>query len=222
TATEAQCVLDCASNVTTGINANATQRMVGPTEPDFNATYPYAKAPLPLRSPRFCQVGCAHFFGPAPVNTTCKGICDVTFMHNTSVGFNDWAEKARLECRDGCDIALLRCQAGYYCTNGSMLPCPAGTYRETSYGAVTACTPCPAGSYRAATLGREVSDCSLCPQGTFLNSTGSVTIHDCTRCPDGYYGDADGLAVCECITASSCEAMYDQFQRESQPFIGRW
>ena len=30
------------------------------------------------------------------------------------------------ECFDGCDIALLTCQTGYYCTDGGMLPCPAG------------------------------------------------------------------------------------------------
>ena len=48
-------------------------------------------------------------------------------------------EQARLECRDGCNIAVLRCQPGYSCAEGSMSRCGPGTYRNTSYDAISSC-----------------------------------------------------------------------------------
>lgn len=47
--------------------------------------------------------------------------------------------QARLECRDGCNIAVLRCQPGHSCVDGIMSPCTAGTYRNTSYDTITPC-----------------------------------------------------------------------------------
>ena len=64
-------------------------------------------------------------------------------------------EEAKLECHDGCDIALLICDAGYYCATGEMLPCGPGTYRASVTGiSIIAlslahrCTNCPKGRYR--------------------------------------------------------------------------
>lgn len=101
-----QCHQDCAGNTTSELVADAalnggtwsvwdTQRLVGPTEPavDLNATYPYARAPFPLPSHSFCQLGCSFFFAGSPQNTTCGGLCDDFYAHNVSVGINDYAEK---------------------------------------------------------------------------------------------------------------------------------
>lgn len=37
------------------------------------------------------------------------------YRYDAEGGYSDLAEVARYECYDGCDIALLRCQSGYYC-----------------------------------------------------------------------------------------------------------
>ena len=94
---------------------------------------------------------------------------------------------ARLECQDGCIMALMICQPGYYClqasfdekdaadglaekiihyTGGDMIPCPPGTYRDVSYDAVTECTPCPPNYFREDDNRRSLSSCSPCSAGT--------------------------------------------------------
>lgn len=47
--------------------------------------------------------------------------------------------QARLECRDGCNIAVLRCEPGYSCAGGIMSVCTPGTYRNTSYDMIDTC-----------------------------------------------------------------------------------
>lgn len=106
TATLEQCKLDCTGNTTVDLQTQArkngrywsiwdTQRLVGPTEPapELNATYPYARAPLPLPCASFCQLGCSFFFSSAPQNTTCCALCDDVYARNVSVGISDYAEK---------------------------------------------------------------------------------------------------------------------------------
>ena len=40
------------------------------------------------------------------------------------------------------------CQAGYYCPDGTLKPCPAGTYGNRSgLSTIDMCTDCPSGSY---------------------------------------------------------------------------
>ncbi|CAM9368201.1 unnamed protein product [Scytosiphon promiscuus] len=230
-----QCHLDCAGNTTAVLMADAalngrtwnvwdTQRLVGPTEPasELNATYPFARAPFPLPSTRFCRLGCSFFFAGSPRNTTCAGLCDKFYARNVSVGINDYAEKARLECRDGCNIAVLRCQPGHSCAHGIMSPCTPGTYRNISYDAITSCMECPEGTYRVEELGRGVDDCALCPVNTYQNTTGATASTDCVRCPDGYYAEEEGTAECICMTEDSCLPEWQNYQRDSMPHIGRY
>ena len=120
------------------------------------------------------------------------------------MGHNDLAEIARLECRDGCQMALKRCQPGYYCLQvsfveadatdassvapigymgGDMIPCPPGTYRNESYDAVAECIPCPPNHFREDIKGRNLSSCSKCPAGTSAIAPGSTSMKDCVRCP---------------------------------------
>ncbi|CAM9966952.1 unnamed protein product [Ectocarpus sp. 12 AP-2014] len=233
-ATLEQCHLDCAGNTTAKLVADAalnggswsvwdTQRLVGPTEPasEVNATYPYARAPLPLPFHSFCQLGCSYFFTGSPQNTSCSGLCDNFYARNASVGINDYAEKARLECRDGCNIAVLRCQPGYACADGVMSECSPGTYRNTSYDMINTCTQCPKGTYRAKGKGSGVDDCALCPVNTYQNTTGATAETDCIRCPDGFYAEEEGTAECSCVTEDSCLPEWQNFQRDSMPHIGR-
>ncbi|CAM9184313.1 unnamed protein product [Chrysoparadoxa australica] len=239
---EEQCQLDCAADHTaaelmalnpTAYDISETQRLVGPTAPPFEAEYPEARAPFPL-SAHFCKLGCSYFYALAPTTTACKAKCDATYAIPPSVGLSDWVRKATLECRDGCDIALQRCQPGYFCTGrqdwlavmtnslDAMTECPKGTYRDVTYDSVAECIDCPTGTYREQPRGRSLDSCSPCPKGTYQNTTGSFSAADCIRCPDGFFGEFEGMAECRCINEESCMPEWRDFQRESQPFIGRW
>lgn len=133
----------------------------------------------------------------APNNVTCKIQCAHEYRYKATVGYSDLAEEARLECEDGCDIALLLAEAGYYAVNGSMLECPAGTYRQsvnvtaivgpfpfispeialnvsTTLRSVTHCEDCPYGTYRSSPKGTSLSSCSKCPIGKYANQTGTT------------------------------------------------
>eukprot|EP00956_Cyclotella_meneghiniana_P001167 scaffold1327_cov65-Cyclotella_meneghiniana.AAC.6 len=169
----------------------------------------------------------------------CITQCDEKFSYNITVAYNDLIEIARLECRDGCQMALKRCQPGYYClqvsfnddmdsslllNGGDMIPCPAGTYRETSYEATTECLECPPNYYREDLKGKSPLDCSKCPANTF-SRRGSSSIHDCIRCPAGTFSVEAGF--CQCITPAACEEKQlpppaDAEKRDTVPYIGLW
>ena len=161
--TEDQCHLDCRS----------FDRPVGPTRPwdasdplrnplRLTRPYPYhdgANANDEYVFPEFCTLGCTYFFvssdsdeaaGGRSTLGQCLDQCDEKYSYNSSTPpYNDLAEMARLECRDGCLMALKRCQPGYYClqasfdekdaadglaensihyTGGDMIPCLPETY----------------------------------------------------------------------------------------------
>ena len=208
------------------------------------------QTPNPNPYSGFCGAGCTYFFNidvtssePAKLST-CIENCDETYKskEHITVGYSDVADVARLECRDGCVIALARCQPGYKCTQtqmyveggvekyteGLMNICPPGTYRDVSYEQVEECYDCPKGRYREDEKGRYMESCSQCPVGKYVNDTGSESILNCLRCPAGKYGKVPGLALCECITPASCadpqefESPADAEKRASFPFIGRW
>ncbi|KAL7540844.1 hypothetical protein ACHAXR_010814 [Thalassiosira sp. AJA248-18] len=249
--TEDQCHLDCRSS----------DRPVGPTRP-WHATDPlqnplHLTPPYPYHIgandehiyefPEFCKLGCTYFFvsseseDMASGRTTlgqCIDQCDVKYNYNSSTPpYNDLAEMARLECRDGCLMALKRCQPGYYClqvsfndddvtyVGGDMIPCPAGTYRDVSYEAVTECTPCPPNYFREDIKGRSISSCSPCRAGTSAVNMGSTSIKDCVRCPAGTFSTE--ASFCMCITPQACAEEQlpppaDAEKKNTVPYIGRW
>lgn len=205
-----------------------TKRLVGPTQPTKTRPHPWKTAPFPTHFRGFCDLGCQFFFSENPQIINCSRACNYQYRYHVTVGYSDLAEVAINECVDGCGIALLVCQAGYYCTGGVMLPCPAGRFRgpnmtdvrnvtiegnatvpkrtviETK-DLVTTCIDCPVGRYRSRALGVTPDDCALCPIGTYLNRTGSVTLLDCVRCPAGMTAEEPGMALCKCITPDSCD-----------------
>lgn len=217
-ATLEQCQIDCTRNAT----YRPTNQQTRPEALDLTLDYPYAQAPETNPYPEFCQLGCTYFYSTSPNNVTCKRRCDFTYRYNLSVGYSDWAEVARWECRDGCDIALARCQAGYYCINGTMTICPAGRWRNVTYSAVEECIDCERGRFRARKGGTSMDSCSKCPQGKYVNTTGTISDYKCNRCPDGKFGPEPGMALCKCITERSCEKEWESFKRKSIPFEGRW
>jgi hypothetical protein len=212
------------------------------TDSDGNVGNPYAQ---------FCNAGCAYFFSEKVTSdrptslSNCTAKCDHTYRSSAhiTVGYSDLAQTARLECRDGCQIALKRCQPGYKCsqvamsldgsgnevyTDGAMIICPPGTYRDVSYDQVEECVDCPPGRYREDEKGRYMESCSKCPVGKYVNKTGSANTLDCDRCPAGRFGPEPGLALCKCITEMSCEdpeefpSPANAERRETFPFEGRW
>ena len=200
---------------------------------DLTKVHPFAVAQNdnPEVYNKFCSAGCTFYYtegnwiqyltdlGERPpegvLNKTatlqsCLDRCDYTYRYNITVGgiqggYSDVAEVARLECWDGCQIANLLCQPGFYCFQGEMIECPPGTYRHNDYRRVESCYLCPKGRYRTETAGRDVDMCALCPVGKYANYTGSDSVSDCQRCPAGKVGLTPGIFRCTCITEDSCE-----------------
>jgi hypothetical protein len=201
----------------------------------------------------FCEIGCSLFYSFPNKDSVhlvqCTDRCDELYRYNISVGYNDLAEVARLECRDGCQMALKRCQPGYYCSQvkvidgtekngtvsknktvlydgGSMSHCAAGTYRDVDYHSVEECVPCPPGRFREDIKGHNLESCSKCPAGTYNGHNGSASILDCLRCPAGTFTNQPGSEFCLCITPAACESGLpspaDAEKRSTVPYIGRW
>lgn len=263
--TEEQCKIDCHSSprpVGPTRPWDETDTLRNPLH--LTKPYPHHVAYLDDQEDKyafaeFCDLGCNYFFvssgaGEALINQQqhhqqqqvindstlhrCFAQCDEKFSYNITVNYNDLIEIARLECRDGCQMALKRCQPGFYClqvsfdginrralyTGGDMIPCPAGTYRETSYEAITECLECPPNYYRENIKGTSPSDCSKCPSNT-SSKRGSSSVHDCIRCPAGTFSVEAGF--CQCITPAACEEKQlpppaDAEKRDTVPYIGRW
>lgn len=232
-ATIARCQSNC---------GNATNRKSGPTQPGQTRPHPWKPAPFPTSFGGFCNLGCQLFFSEEPYNVTCKRACDYSYRYGITVEYSDLGEIAKLECRDGCDIALQTCQTGYYCVEGEMRTCPPGRFRGDSVdpGAIEECIDCPVGRYRVRDKGKVNDDCTKCPIGKYANVTGAQSPDSCLRCPAGLVAEEAGMGLCKCIKNGiygSChleillgenttiyykgEAGVDFF-RESVPFEGRW
>jgi hypothetical protein len=173
-------------------NCVSSDRLIGSTRMPETRTHSWAVAPFPATNGGFCKLGCQIFYNEVPKNTTCHRLCGYFYRYQITVDYSDLIEEARLECENGCNIGLQICQAGYYCNEGIMKPCPPGTYREpvvnvsvVALAEAAQCTPCPYGRYRSLAKGKSANDCSLCPVGTYANVTGSVRESDCQRCPAG-------------------------------------
>mmetsp|Transcript_3662 Transcript_3662/g.3788 ORF Transcript_3662/g.3788 Transcript_3662/m.3788 type:complete len:245 (-) Transcript_3662:484-1218(-) len=218
-------------------NCASPDRLVGPTRPANTRPHPWKIATMPTRPEEFCNMGCELFFTYYPKNSTCKSTCDHAYRYQVTVGYNDQAEEARLECHNGCDIALQICQAGYFCTKGEMKPCAPGTWRSPELGLVVhQCIDCPYGRWRSLDKGKSADDCTKCAVGKYLNATGATAESSCLRCPAGKTALEEGTRLCTCITPASCDLELQRdgegvrsfykngvdYFRESVPYEGRW
>lgn len=224
-------------------NCVSPDRRVGPTPPPNTRPHPWSIAPFPTKFNGFCSLGCQLFFAEQPRNTSCKRSCDYSYRYKTTVEYSDLIEVGIYECFDGCDIALLTCQTGYYCNDGGMFPCPPGTFRENQTDAsVSACVGCPNGRYRDRDKGTNADDCAKCPKGKYANLIGGTSVDSCIRCPAGTVAEEEGMGLCKDITTRSGQLnvpldgvdryFYSDptsntnisvdFHRETVPFVGRW
>ena len=219
------------------LNCVSPDRIKGPTRPSDTRPYPWKIAPFPTPHDSFCKMGCQLFFTEYPWNVSCKSTCDLVYRYRVTDGYSDQAEIARLECHDGCDIAVAICQAGYYCRDGFMKPCAAGTYRDSGTGeTVHQCIDCPYGRYRARDKGKSADECTKCTYGKYSNITGAISESACLRCPAGKTALEEGMRLCVCITKESCDMEFQRpgqktetyykngvdYYRESIPYEGRW
>ena len=206
-------------------NCVDSDRLFGPTRMPDTRTHPWKQTVFPTPLGGFCKMGCQLFFAEYPRNTTCHRMCDYYYRSTETVGYSDIVESSKLECKNGCDIALEVCQPGYYCTKGEMMPCAPGKYREAVKGVsivelerTKTCTLCPPGRYRKTNRGKAPTDCTACPIGKFANIPGSVLVSDCKRCPAGKNAEEVGMAECKCMTgagnAQSCD-MPNKASRDS-------
>jgi len=200
-----------ASLETCQANCVSSDRLVGPTRMLETRQHPWKIADFPSSYDSFCKLGCRYFFAEVPHNVSCKHTCEYVYRYGMTVTYNDFIEMSILECKDGCDIAELVCQAGFFCIDGRMTPCPAGTYNEevpdlsiVSLQRANVCTKCPQGRYRSTTKGKSQESCTKCPKGKYAAVTGSVLVSDCKRCPAGKVAEEEGMAECKCITPMSC------------------
>jgi hypothetical protein len=100
-------VILCQSNCnTTTAYDGHTGRLVGPTQSTETRPYPFSIAPFPSKSKKFCQLGCQLFFEEFPWTVTCKQNCQYYYRYQSTAGYSNIADLAKLECFDGCDIGL--------------------------------------------------------------------------------------------------------------------
>lgn len=226
-------------------NCVSADRLVGPTKMPNTRPHPFKVAQFPTKQSQFCQLGCQMFYSEFPTNKTCKVACDYQYRYKLTNEYSDIAEEARLECRDGCEIALQVCRSGYYCNGGAMIACPPGKYRRPVPGVsindlktALSCVDCPPGRYRSLDKGVDISSCTKCPKGKYAAVTGGVLVSDCQRCPAGKFAEEEGMEQCKCITDESCDLPYAaltapllnnthyyangvDFGRETVPYHGR-
>ena len=149
----------------------------------------------------FCAPGS---FAPMEGSTSCAS-CAASFF-----------------CDVGATTNTTTCPAGYYCPGGAAVPCPQGTFSNTT-GATSAasCISCPAGFYGPAVGAAYNSSCVPCPAGMYSSTPGITSSGQClscaagtfcpagsktntvTTCPAGYYCAANSTVACPAGTFSS-------------------
>ncbi|PIO29109.1 hypothetical protein AB205_0165670, partial [Aquarana catesbeiana] len=86
-------------------------------------------------------------------------------------------------CRDWASSAVSGpCQAGFFCTAGSLVSNPSGSSNESFGG------PCPFGHFCPPGTSLPIP----CPYGTFLDRLNLSDESQCTPCSPGYYCDSVG------------------------------
>ena len=254
TATEEQCHIDCSSSTR---SPTRPWHAFDPLRSQLHLTRPY---PYHIAAdnteidideyalPEFCKLGCTYFFVSSdydPNNddesqsktTTlgqCLDKCDDKYSYNSSTPpYNDLAEVARLECRDGCILALKRCQPGYNCLQVSFLDdeYDNAATDDDDNGSVGnnspqhyqggEMIPCPAGTYRDVSYD-SVIECIPCPSNYFREDVKGKSLSSCSPCPAGTSAVEPGstsikdcvrcpagtfsteASFCMCITPQAC------------------
>ncbi|KAL9978289.1 hypothetical protein ACROYT_G015788 [Oculina patagonica] len=86
--------------------------------------------------------------------------------------------------------------------SSNVLPCPFGTFVNSSEKRHLECKMCPPGGYYSDTLAYVSDQCRKCPNGTFvsLDNRPGKRASDCVACPQGTDTDSfAGFRACKCL-----------------------
>ncbi|XP_078374468.1 uncharacterized protein LOC144658016 [Oculina patagonica] len=82
------------------------------------------------------------------------------------------------------------------------LPCPLGTFTNSSSNGKQVCTACPPGGFYSDDVGHVAPSCKKCPNGSFVHfdKAPGTQSQDCKSCPRGTETDFfAGYRACECL-----------------------
>ena len=102
---------------------------------------------------------------------------------------------------------LTPCAKGFYCSAGSQMPCPGGSYGTTTMQANPRdCFSCPRGKFIAESGSFSTTSvpipCAVCPPGT--TSAGVLTPLLCIHCQPGKFSGAGAVSSCSpCLNGST-------------------
>ncbi|XP_078359243.1 uncharacterized protein LOC144643772 [Oculina patagonica] len=94
-----------------------------------------------------------------------------------------------------------------------LLPCPLGTFSNSSSKGSEGCITCPPGGFYSDTLGHVNTSCQKCPTGSFVafDKAPGTQAQDCKSCPFGT--DTDffaGYRGCKCLKGFYRTHMFEQ------------
>ncbi|XP_078375842.1 uncharacterized protein LOC144659297 [Oculina patagonica] len=84
----------------------------------------------------------------------------------------------------------------------SLLPCPLGTFSNSSAKGANGCTKCPPGGFYSDDVGYVAKSCKKCPNGSFvsIDKAPGTRKQDCKSCPEGTETDFfAGYRACVCL-----------------------
>ncbi|XP_078377854.1 uncharacterized protein LOC144661006 [Oculina patagonica] len=84
----------------------------------------------------------------------------------------------------------------------TLLPCPLGSFSNSSAIGVDVCTKCPPGGFYSDDVGYVGKSCKKCPNGSFVpfNKAPGTRKQDCKSCPEGTETDLfAGYRACRCL-----------------------
>lgn len=84
----------------------------------------------------------------------------------------------------------------------TLLPCPLGTFSNSSAKGADGCVTCPPGGFYSDDIGYVAKSCKKCPNGSFVafDKAPGTRKQDCKSCPEGT--DTDffaGYRACKCL-----------------------
>ncbi|XP_078345370.1 cysteine repeat modular protein A-like [Oculina patagonica] len=95
----------------------------------------------------------------------------------------------------------------------ALLPCPLGTFSNSSAKGLFRCTTCPPGGFYSDDVGYVATRCKKCPNGSFVHfdKTPGTRKQDCKSCPEGT--DTDffaGYRACKCLKGFYRTHMFEE------------
>ncbi|KAL9966620.1 hypothetical protein ACROYT_G024723 [Oculina patagonica] len=100
-----------------------------------------------------------------------------------------------------------------------LLPCPLGTFSNSSTKGADGCTECPPGGFYSDDLGYVAKSCKKCPNGSFVHfdKTPGRQKQDCKSCPEGTETDFfAGYRACQCLEGFYRTHMFDKCHKCGQ------